>query len=96
MIFFWVLWAFCASILLVLLYLFRDSVYTTPGGPPASFYRAAIVIIGVPVIALPASLWLVSNGFYLTAKLLLLIPDLPGLAFLLWLLIYRFADGRKN
>jgi hypothetical protein len=96
MIFFWILWAFCAAILLVLLYYFRDSVYTTPGGPPASFYRAAVIIIGVPVVALTGSLWLVSNGFHLTAKLLLAIPDLPGLAFLLWLLIYQFSNGRKN
>jgi hypothetical protein len=44
MIFFWILWAFCAAILLVLLYYFRDSVYTNPGGPPASFYRAAVII----------------------------------------------------
>ncbi|MCF0065842.1 hypothetical protein MUK70_03665 [Dyadobacter chenwenxiniae] len=96
MILFWILWAFCAGILLVLLYLFRDSVYTTPGGPPASFYRAAVIAIGLPAIALPASLWLVSNGFQLAAKLLLLLPDLPGLAFLLFLLIYQFSDGRKN
>jgi hypothetical protein len=45
---------------------------------------------------LTGSLWLVSNGFHLTAKLLLAIPDLPGLAFLLWLLIYQFSNGRKN
>ncbi|WP_188931722.1 hypothetical protein [Dyadobacter endophyticus] len=96
MIVFWVLWFFCAGILLVLLYLFRDSVYTTPGGPSAPFYRAAIVAIGVPVVALSGSFWLFSNGFYATAKLLLAIPDLPGLAFLLWLLIFRFSNGRKN
>lgn len=96
MIVFWVLWIFCACILLVLLYLFRDSVYTTPGGPPASFYLAAIVAIGVPVFALSASFWLFSHGCYGTAKLLLAIPDLPGLAFSLWLLIFRFSGGRKN
>jgi hypothetical protein len=96
MVTFWIFWIFCAGILLVLLYFFRDSVYTTPGGPPPLFYRAAIIVIGVPVIALSASLWLVNNGSYVAANLLLALPDLPGLAFLLWLLIYRFSDGRKN
>jgi hypothetical protein len=93
---FWILWTFCAGILLVLLYYFLDSVYTTAGGPPAAFFKAAVFIIGLPFIVLLVSPLLASNGFHILANCLLAIPDFLGLLYLLWLLIYATSGGRKN
>ncbi|MEO6285770.1 MAG: hypothetical protein ABIN80_28335 [Dyadobacter sp.] len=93
---FWILWIFCAGILVALLYYFLDSVYTTPGGPPAAFFKAAVPIIGLPITMLLVSPLLASNGFYVLANCLLAIPDILGLLYLLWLLIYATSGGRKN
>lgn len=86
MIFFWILWILCACVLLTLIYFFFDSVRTTPGGPPKSFFQAAFFVFTFVITALLGSLWLVSNEYRILAKVLLLIPDLPAVVFLLWLL----------
>ena len=96
MIFFWILWAFCVGIFLTLLYLFFDSVNTTPGGPPKLFFRAGFLVLGFLTMALLGSLWLVFNDYKTLAKSLLAIPDLVGLVFLLWLLRATTWKGRWN
>lgn len=96
MIFFWILWAFCAGILATLLYFFFDSVNTTPGGPPALFFRIALPVLGSLVIVLSGSLWLAHNGYAGLAKFLLSLPDLVGAAYLLWLLLLMTWKGRWN
>ena len=96
MIFFWALWAFCAGILATLLYFFFDSVNTTPGGPPALFFRIALPVLGSLAILLPGSLWLVYNDYPGLAKFLLSLPDLLGAAYVLWLFLFMVFPGRRN
>lgn len=96
MIFFWILWAFCAGILATLIYFFLDSVNTTPGGPNALFFKTAFLVLGFLIVVLLCSIWLVRHEYRILAKLLLTIPDLMGLAFLLWLLRGLTWRGRWN
>ena len=96
MIFFWILWAFCAGIFCTLLYFFFNSLKTTPGGPPKLFFRAAFLVFSFLTIALLGSLWLVFNDYKTLAKLLLSIPDFVGFLFLLWLLRAATWKGRWN
>ena len=90
------LWTFCAGILSVLLCFFSDRVKNTTGGPLKFFFREAIFVIGLPVLALTAILQLVKNRFYLKAILLGTFPNLPGLANRIWLLLGRIWFRKRN
>ena len=92
----WMLWTFSAGILLVLLYFFSDSVKNTNVGSLKFFFRAAIFVIGLPVLALTAIVQLVKNRFYVKAILLGAFPNLLRLANQIGLQLNRIWFRKRN
>ncbi len=80
MIVFWVLWIF-TQVYFWFCFIFSETAYILTPAAAGVFLPGCRHHNWYTRLALPASLWLVSNGFRLTAKLLLSLPDLPGLAF---------------
>jgi len=94
MILFWVLWGFDALISLVVLYFLFDglgdgSVSSSNMGLWTFFVLALLAIMG-------GSLWLKSANHMTLAKLLLWILAVPGLLYLLFLLIVVIGKPRWN
>jgi len=94
MAFFWILWGFDACIALVALYFFFIGL---GDGSVSSFnMRLWLMLLGGLAVILMGSLWLKGLGKLLPAKMLLAILAVPGLLYLLFILLVLISKPRWN
>ena len=94
MAFFWILWGFDACIALVALYFF----FIGLGDGSVSSFNMAIwlIVLGGLAVILVGSLWLKGMGKLLLAKGLLGILAVPGLLYVLFMLLVIVSNPRWN
>lgn len=94
MAFFWILWGFDACIALVALYFF----FIGLGDGSVSSFNMGIwlIVLGGLAVILVGSLWLKGMGKLLLAKGLLGILAVPGLLYVLFMLLVIVSNPRWN
>ncbi len=92
--FFWILWGFDALITLVILYFFFAGI---ADGSVSSFnIRIWLLLIGAVAVIMLGSLWLRAHHYLLAAKILLGILAIPGLIYVLYILMILLFKPRWN
>ena len=91
---YWMLWSFDALITLVVIYFFIAGICDrSVGSFNITLWCSILAIaIGIPLM----SLWLKSRNYLYVAKLLLWIMAIPGLFYLLFILIFIIGKTRMN
>ncbi len=92
--FFWILWGFDACIALVVLYFFFIGL---GDGSVSSFNMGLwLMLLGGLAVILLGSLWLKGLEKLMLAKILLAILAVPGLLYLLFILLILISKPRWN
>ena len=91
---FWFLWGFSALVGLVVLYFFLAGLADqSVSGQNIGLWLILILVVAGTLLG---SLWLKAAGKLLIAKLVLLVLAVPGLLYLLFLLIVLIGKPRWN